>query len=242
MRPIIGITCNLEDASDLHTLNKAYIHAVENCGGVPLILPIVQTTEAIKTHCRIIDGLILAGGVDVDPKYFGEQPTGTGEIAPERDSFEMALAAEFLDLDKPILAICRGVQVLNICTGGDIFQDIDRQLEGVLKHVQQAPKWYPTHSVQLKEGSRLEKVFASTVIQVNSFHHQASRKIASGFEACAWSQDGVIEAVESVKHRFVIGVQWHPEQMAPRSEQQMNLFREFVRACGKEIIDDNRDL
>ncbi len=232
MIPIIGITCHQDEGKNVLSLNEAYIHAVEKCGGVPLLLPYVHTGEAIRRHCEIMDGLILAGGVDVDPQYFGEQPVGTGEITPERDRYEISLVREFLALDKPVLAICRGVQILNICAGGDIYQDIYLQAEEVIKHVQQAPRWYPTHSVRLKEGSRLDKIFGQTTIKVNSFHHQASRKMAPGFEACAWSQDGIIEAVESLKHRFVVGVQWHPEQMALRSQEQLELFREFIRACG----------
>lgn len=233
MVPIIGITCHQDEKANLITLNKEYYRAVEKAGGSPLALPYVHNAEALEAHCRVIDGLLLAGGVDIDPQWFGEQPFGTGEITPERDRYELAVTARFLAQDKPILAICRGLQVLSVCAGGDIFQDINTQVERVIKHMQQAPKWYPTHSVTIVEGTRLHQIIGKTEIKVNSFHHQASRKIPPDFSVCAFSQDGIIEGMESVKHRFVIGVQWHPEQMVSHSRQQLDLFREFVRACGK---------
>jgi putative glutamine amidotransferase len=232
MVPVIGITCHQDYSTNKLTVNKHYIHAVEKNGALPLLLPDVTAFDMVLNHCDIIDGLILAGGVDVDPRFFGEQPIGTGEITPERDSYEMALAGEFLAKDKPILAICRGLQVLNICAGGDIYQDINARPERVIKHMQQAPKWYPTHRVSVKDDSKLGKILGKSQLQVNSFHHQAPRRVGPGFQATAWSEDGIIEAIESDSHRFIIGIQWHPEQMLSRSEQR-KLFQAFIKSCGK---------
>ncbi|HHX94923.1 MAG TPA: gamma-glutamyl-gamma-aminobutyrate hydrolase family protein [Clostridia bacterium] len=233
MVPVIGITCHHDYSSNKLTVSKGYIHAVERCGGLPLLLPDVVSTDNVLGHCAVIDGLVLAGGVDVDPKFFGEQPTGTGEITPERDSYEITLVREFLTKDKPVLAICRGLQVLNICAGGDIYQDVNSQIERVIKHMQQAPKWYPTHNVSLKRGSKLQKIMGKFSTYVNSFHHQAPRRIAPGFEATAWAEDGIIEAIESTNHSFVLGVQWHPEQMFFQSSDQQALLRAFIRAAAE---------
>lgn len=233
MVPLIGITCHHDYPANKLTVNKGYIRSVEKHGGLPLLLPDVGSLDLVLDHCALVDGLILAGGSDIDPSFFGEQPTGTAEITPERDSYEIILVQEFLSRDKPVLAICRGVQALNIGAGGDIYQDINSQIKRVIKHMQQAPKWYPTHSISIKDGSKLGKIMGRLDLQVNSFHHQAPRRIAPGFEAVAWSEDGIIEAVESCSHRFVVGVQWHPEQMLSRPEQQ-RLFRAFIKACGKK--------
>ena len=230
MVPVIGITCHQEYSTNRLTVNKSYIRAVEKSGGLPLLLPDVSPLDMILKHCDLIDGLILAGGVDVDPRYFGEQPTGTQEITPERDNYEMIITGEFLARDKPILAICRGLQVLNICAGGDIHQDISCRQKKALKHMQQAPKWYPTHRVSIKEDTKLGKIIGKPRLQVNSFHHQAPRRIAPGFQASAWAEDGIIEAIESNSHNFVMGVQWHPEQMIPANEQK-KLFCAFIKAC-----------
>lgn len=230
MVPVIGITCHQDYSTNKLTVNKCYIRAVERNGALPLLLPDVAAPDMVLKHGSLIDGLILAGGVDVDPRFFGEQPSGTLEITPERDNYEMALTAEFLARDKPVLAICRGLQVLNICAGGDIYQDINSCTEGVIKHMQQAPRWFPSHGVTIKDGSKLGAILGQLQLSVNSFHHQAPRRIAPGFEAVAWTQDGIIEAVESLSHSFIIGVQWHPEQMQSRNEQK-KLFQAFIKAC-----------
>lgn len=240
MVPIIGITCHHDYEANKLTLNKSYVHVLEKYGAVPLILPEITSLEISLMAANLVDGLLLAGGVDVDPRLFGEQPLGTHEITPERDNFEMTVLSEFLSRDKPVLAICRGLQVLNICAGGDIYQDINSQRKRVIKHMQQAPKWYPSHTVTVKEGSKLQRITGRSKLQVNSYHHQASRKVAPGFEAVAWSTDGVVEAVESLTHSFVMGVQWHPELMTSIIEQR-KLFQGFIQACRKkgEINDDN---
>jgi len=233
MVPVIGITCHQEYSANKLTVNKNYIYAIEKNGALPLVLPDVAALDMVLNHCDIIDGLLLTGGVDVDPRYFGEQPLGTREITPERDSYEMALTGEFLARDKPIFAICRGLQVLNICAGGDIHQDINCQPGKVIKHMQEAPKWYPSHKISIKSDSKLSKITGKLQLQVNSFHHQSPRRVAQGFQASAWSEDGIIEAIESNSHRFVLGVQWHPEQMLARTEQK-KLFQAFIKACARK--------
>lgn len=233
MVPVIGVTCHPDYATNKLTVNKGYIHALEKNGALPVLLPEITCLAMVLEAAKLVDGLLLAGGVDVDPRLFGEQPLGTQEITPERDSFEMTILGEFLTRDKPVLAICRGVQVLNIYAGGDIYQDINSQRKRVIKHMQQAPKWYPSHTVTLKEGSKLQKITGGSELQVNSYHHQAARRMAPGFEPVAWSEDGVVEAIESVTHSFVLGVQWHPEQMISRIEQR-KLFQAFIKACRRK--------
>jgi len=228
MLPKIGITCHPDYRSGKETVGKHYIKAVEKSGGIPLLLPSTAKKQIVRYHCSLVDGLILAGGVDVDPHYFGEQPIGTEEITPERDWYELYLTKELMLLNKPILAVCRGVQVLNIAAGGDIYQDIDTQVKGVIKHRQQAPMWYGTHNISVTGGSMLERILKTTEARVNSLHHQAARKVAAGFQISAVAVDGIIEAVESQEHLFVLGVQWHPERMICRCRHALLLFKTLV--------------
>ena len=132
---------------------------------------------------------------------------------------------------KPILGICRGLQLLNIAAGGSIYQDIDTEIEDVVKHMQEAPGWYASHSVVISKGTLLEQVYLDNEIRVNSFHHQAIRDLAPAFHVSARALDGVVEAVESPGHRFLIGVQWHPEKMIFNSIS-LRLFEIFVEAAG----------
>lgn len=228
MLPRIGITCHPDYRTEKETVGKHYIKAVEKSGGIPLLLPSTADKQIIRYHCGLVDGVILAGGVDVDPHYFGEQPVGTEEITPERDWYELHLTEELLQLNKPILAVCRGVQVLNIAAGGDIYQDIYSQVKGAIKHRQQAPMWYGTHRISVTGGSLLEKILGTSEVRVNSLHHQAARTVAAGFQVSALAVDGIIEAVESQEHLFVLGVQWHPERMIYRSRHALLLFKTLV--------------
>jgi len=228
--PKIGITCHPDYAEEKLTLGRYYVRAIEKCSGIPFILPAVSEEEIIKKYCEMLDGLLLSGGVDVDPEYFGEQPVGTREITPERDLFEISLVRKFLAVDKPILGICRGVQIINIAAKGSIYQDIEGQIEGVITHMQKAPKWYPTHTIMIEPGTKLGKIYRGLKSRVNSFHHQATKDLAPGFCVSARALDGVIEAIESRTHRFVLGVQWHPEQMIFDDLASLRLFKAFVDA------------
>ncbi|MEW6623661.1 MAG: gamma-glutamyl-gamma-aminobutyrate hydrolase family protein [Bacillota bacterium] len=230
-KAVIGLTCS-EDGGDNVCLSKHYHRSVERAGGIPLLVPPVEA--AIADYLAMFDGFILSGGVDVDPLYFHEEPVqGMGEIMPERDSFEIKLVQQAFAADLPLLVICRGLQVLNIALGGNIYQDIYSQMSGAIKHCQQAPRWYPTHSVSIKGNSVLKKVFSHEVVLVNSFHHQGVKILAPGLEAAAFSSDGLVEAVWAPEKEFVLGVQWHPECMVERYREQQEIFNVFIKACVK---------
>ncbi|MHB1418723.1 MAG: gamma-glutamyl-gamma-aminobutyrate hydrolase family protein [Bacillota bacterium] len=228
MKPLIGITCNRDDGHDRILIAESYLRAVEAAGGLALLLP--PREDDAGQYCRLVDGLLLSGGVDLDPFLFGEEPQpGMGRICPPRDAAEIALVREALALDKPLLAICRGIQVMNVAAGGSLYQDLQAQMQNSYKHSQGAPRWYPTHRVEVLPGSKLAVALGHGT-RVNSFHHQAIKDVAPGFLISARADDGVIEAIESEQHRFVIGVQWHPEDMAARDPLQMELFRMLVAA------------
>ena len=228
-KPIIGITCLVDWKAERQQQNFTYIEAVLKAGGVPLLLPAVGEARVSEAYANLINGLIVAGGPDMDPKYYGQQPwPELGGISPLMDEAESMLIRRVLDLDKPLLGICRGAQVLNVVAGGTLFQDIKRAVPEVLKHGQEQPRWAPSHYASLVKGTKLADIFAAEGLLVNSFHHQAVALVAPGFVASAFAPDGIIEAVESLEHRFVLGVQWHPEGMWNHSVNYDALFDAFI--------------
>jgi len=231
MQPIIGITAGFNNLEGKHSLTDYYVQAVEALGGVPLILPSVDISLVEKVY-NLVDGLIFSGGSDIDPGFFGESPQrGIKEITPIRDKFEVYLAKKALEGSKPVLGICRGIQLLNIAAGGNINQDI----AGITcqEHDQEAPKWAPYHEVEILESSLLFKIIGKNKIKVNSFHHQSVKDIGFGLKRAAWSDDGLIEAIESSNpEKVIIGVQWHPECSWNKDEASRLLF-EFLISCAR---------
>lgn len=229
--PVIGVTPSRDERGTL-SVGREYLEAVLKAGGLPLIIPYMENAEAIRQVAGRIDGLLLTGGGDIDPTWFGEEPIpGLGWIDPERDHLEVVLIRRIMEESKPILAICRGCQILNVAAGGDMFQDLYHQREGLLQHMQKAPRSHLSHSVEVAKNSLLYRIAGNAAMKVNSFHHQAVRKVAPGFVASATAKDGVIEAVESTRHPFVLGVQWHPEHLVEVDVISRRLFEAFVQAA-----------
>ena len=212
----------------------SYIGALERAGGIPLIIPLLGE-EDLAQVAAFADGLLLGGGGDVHPSFYGEEPTEWLMGADlERDRVEIFLARKFLELGKPILGICRGVQVLNVAAGGTLFQDILRQRPGSNPHSFMPPDFPPdhiAHTVTLKPDSLLASILGCSSLGVNSRHHQAVKDVAPGFEAVAWAEDGLIEAIEKAdKNPFALGVQWHPENFS--GPPMAKIFEAFVKSCG----------
>ncbi|WP_202078326.1 gamma-glutamyl-gamma-aminobutyrate hydrolase family protein [Caldalkalibacillus salinus] len=231
-KPIIGITASLEEA---HVkVKRYYADWIFNQGGIPFIIPYTTDETQLQSLTEQIDGLLLAGGGDIDPTLFEEEPVpGLGSITPERDTLELSLAKHALESDIPILAICRGIQILNVAAGGNMYQDLDTQYgeKSLLQHMQVAPTWHASHTVAITPSSKLHAIVGSEKVKTNSFHHQAVKDAAPGFIVSAESTDGVVEAIESLKHSYVIGVQWHPECMPLTHHPSRAMFQSFVGAC-----------
>ena len=245
MRPLIGISCSMGQAiysmhqdnvpQLQHRLGDNYVKAVMEAGGIPVLLPNSTDLSCVEEIAAGLDGFLLSGGGDVDPALFGQRATAQlGAVTPRRDDFELALARYIMnETDKPVLGICRGIQVMNVAMGGTLH--IDLPSDGKLCHsLTMYPRNVRTHDIRVTAGSMMEDIMEGREGRVNSFHHQAIREVADCFVVTAVSsEDGVIEAVEQPGERFVVGVQWHPEELTEFPEAK-NLFRSFVKAASKE--------
>lgn len=232
-RPLVGITVGYDARrDDFFALRDDYVRAVEAAGGLPVVLVPGRPEDAEEHLCRL-DGVVLSGGADVDPSYYGETPHETvRRVIPERDAFELAIAREALFRDVPVLAICRGHQVLNVATGGTLVQDIPSQLPGAHDHDPDVERWETAHDVRILPGTRLRAILQRDCVAVNSFHHQSVRELGRGLVVSAWSADGrVVEGIESPERRFAVGVQWHPEAFWDRGRDHQPLFEALVEAA-----------
>lgn len=213
---------------------RDYSEAILGGGGLPLMLPPTNDESIIRQLVTQLDGLLLTGGKDIDPSLFGEEPLpGLGVIEPERDQMEILLSQEMIRKKKPILAICRGCQLLSVTLGGSMYQDLPSQRENLLQHAQRAPRNHPSHGIDILEGSLLHRITGQRKIRVNSFHHQAVRQVSLDCQVCATSSDGVIEAYEGKKSPFLLALQWHPEGMVKEDPISEVIFAAFIQACLK---------
>lgn len=236
-KPLIGITSAYENNPDVLDAHKTsvsidYSLAIIESEGIPLVLPVHDNIEVIKNLANNLDGLILAGGVDPDPILFGEDCLqGMGNISPERDKFEYLLLEEFLKTKKPILAICRGLQLVNIYYGGTLYQDIS-YVDTKIQHKQKWQLDLPTHNIDILGTDHIFYDIFGKKTRVNSFHHQMIKDIAPNLTPIAKSADGIIEAFQNKDHPFFYGTQWHPEMMSVRGNKNMKqIFNKFIEAC-----------
>jgi putative glutamine amidotransferase len=232
-RPAVGLTIGYDERrSGMHLLRQDYLRSVEAAGGLPLVLAPGRPEDASDLLDRV-DALILTGGSDVDPALYGQAPhPNLGPVIRERDDFELALSREALRRDQPLLAICRGQQVLNVATGGTLIQDIPSEVTGGLDHDPRRERWERAHDVRICSGTRLREILGKETISVNSFHHQAIARLGQGLLVSArTSDDRIVEGIEAPGHRFVLGVQWHPEAFWNRSDGFQALFEALVRTA-----------
>jgi putative glutamine amidotransferase len=243
-RPLIGITTYHRDRGERERFHvpAAYVDAVRLEGGLPVLLPPgdARPDEILDS----IDGLLLCGGGDIDPARFGGRDGHEAQYATcsERDGFELALAREALERRMPLLAICRGLQVLNVLRGGDLHVHLP-DVVGVRVIHRLAQDRHTMHPVRIEPASRLAAVLGTSAVEVASWHHQAVDRLGEGLRAVAWAEDGTIEAVELADHPEVLSVQWHPElQVADGGSPHRRLFRTLVQRAGERIDEARRPL
>ena len=238
-RPLIGIPCFVAERAGTHRLivgnNQAYVHAVEQAGGIPLLIPPFTDAETLGSVCAQLGGLLLTGGTDIDPALYGETARPEcGEVEVERDSAEVAVTKFALASHLPVLGVCRGLQLLNVMHGGSLYQDLRTQRPDVMRHDELShPRSYRSHAVRLADGSRLASIMGTTALDVNSLHHQAINRIGSGIAVVGRSPDGVAEAIELVGQPFALAVQYHPEELYDSDEASQRLFHAFIEASAR---------
>ncbi|HEX8692074.1 MAG TPA: gamma-glutamyl-gamma-aminobutyrate hydrolase family protein [Longimicrobium sp.] len=241
MRPLIVVTTTLAPGGSYGLpsvrLNVQYVTAVEEPGGTAVLLTPGHDPESVARLVGIAHGLVLTGGEDVDPARYGQAPhPELGTVSPARDEIELAALAEALRREIPVLAICRGMQLLNVGLGGTLYQDLPSQRGRDLLHEQDAPVTHRWHHATVRPGSGLEEIFGTGDLFINSFHHQGVDRLAPALEATVWAEDGLVEGVEGKEHPWLYGVQWHPERgeaQSPADERDPDrrLFWAFVQAA-----------
>ena len=232
--PLIGITGNYGEKGC--ELADGYYRSVLRAGGTPVVIPPHEGREALTDLLDRLDGIVFSGGGDINPLLLGEEPLPQlGSVCPQRDAAELFLVREAFHRQIPMLGICRGIQMMAAALGGKVYQDIslsptrckgEGDVRPLLKHSQDMPRQFASHTVRLEEGSLLREIFSAETLPVNSFHHQAVREPGPHLHVTAQSPDGIIEAIESTEHKSIIGVQWHPECFILRGDEtMMPIFR-----------------
>ena len=232
--PRIGLTGVVRrwDDAERSGVNGAYLRAVTGAGGAPIVLSPLAGVANVESLLEGVDGVVLTGGEDVDPSFYGATPSPKlGTVDRERDRFELALFAEAQRRSLPVLAICRGIQLVNVALGGTLWQDLLTERPGPVQHAAGGARDQRSHAISIASGSRLADTLGRTALQVNSFHHQAIRDLAEQLVASAWAEDELVEGVESGPGApWLLGVQWHPEEMhAERAAPDAGLFAALVR-------------
>lgn len=243
-RPLIGVTTQSLQAIDgipegLPTsvvMNQRYYHAAAAAGAAPVLVPLLDDIETLRAIYDGLDGILIPGGVDMDPATFGEAPhAALGRIDPARDRVEIRLVQWAVADRKPVLGLCRGLQVINVALGGTLYQDLAAEYPNAIKH-----DYFPTfgfsrdhlaHDVAVESGSRLRHALVDAAVPVNSMHHQGIKALARPLVASAVAPDGLIEAAELPNDAWVVGVQWHPEVFELSEPSSGDLFRDFVHAA-----------
>lgn len=228
-RPLIGISCGEDNGSS--KVKATYTDAIWKAGGTPVVIPMTADSLALREVLRNLDGVVLSGGGDVDPKYYGEAPhENLGTVNPLRDTYDLLLARMAHDMNIPMLGICRGMQLLNVAFGGSLYQDIPTQCPAwSLQHRARIKGEKVRHLVNIEADSQIAKMFGTTSLETNSSHHQAVKVVAPGFRIVAWATDSTPEAMESTEEYPIWGVQFHPESMATQGDEvALRLFESFV--------------
>lgn len=241
-RPVIGIATQTlpgvpGERQPCWLMGRSYVEELRKVGAVPWVIPLIpHDPNTLEEIFNRLDGVFITGGVDVDPCCYGEEKTCLcGTTDPDRDAVEIALLHHALTRELPVLAVCRGIQILNVTCGGTLYQDVSVQVPSALKHdyfptPEQPSRKYLAHEVTVEPGSRLGHILGDARVPVNSMHHQAIKTLAPRLAATARAPDGIIEAVEGIDTPYLVAVQWHPEELTETQPGQARLFTTFVEA------------
>jgi putative glutamine amidotransferase len=228
--PIIGITFDFENSGGYskfpwYAIRENYLTCLYKFGAIPF--PILHEKSINNTLLKILDGLVITGGnFDINPKLYSEYIGGSRNIKDKRTNFEIDIFQKFLRTSKPILGICGGEQLMNVASGGSLIQDIDQSIQTTIFHEQQNPRNEVSHEISIARNSKLYNIVKSEKIKVNSAHHQSVNNLGKDFVSSASASDGIIEAIEHVKHPWCIGLQWHPEFLITKAD--IAIINDFI--------------
>lgn len=240
MKPLIGIAANVFVESSFHLEQNVvgchYIDSIKKAGGLPVLIPFTLNNSDIASYVKLCNGFLFCGGGDINPLLFGENPhplNGSGNL--ELDQFHLLLMKKILAAQKPVLGICRGIQILNVACGGTIYQDLSLFDKSHIKHMQaEAKRHFTTHKVTFEKGSILNSLFGNETF-TNSYHHQSINALGNNLIATGFADDKIIEGIEMLYHPFQIGVQWHPENFIETSDVMLPLFQKLIEVSTQRV-------
>lgn len=233
-KPMIGVIPLWDDEKESLWMLPGYFDGIRAAGGLPIMLPLNAGEEDMDQLDALCDGLLFTGGHDVDPALYGQTPLPLcGTLCPPRDRLESELFRRAFAENKPVLGICRGLQLINVLLGGTLYQDIPTQFSTQVEHHMEPPFDRPCHSVRLGENTPLQLLAGVSTLEVNSYHHQGIDTLSPDLVPMAWSQDNLVEAAYCPARTFLLAVQWHPEFNYAKEPSSLALFQAFVRSCGK---------
>lgn len=236
MKPIIGILAEVDIECNTK-VQSAYINAIEQSGGFPILLPYVKETDTIEGFVNLCDGFLFTGGADLAPQRYGEHPKATcGATECNRDELEFKVFQKVIGTSKPILAICRGTQLVNVALGGKLYQDIPSEIPTQISHRQCEPKFSPSHSIKVLQNTPLFNLMEKERISANSFHHQAIKTLGEGLKVMALADDDIIEAIYLTGERYLRAYQWHPERLCETDAHNRLIFDDFIKACNLSAV------
>ena len=231
-RPYIGVTPLYDAKRQSYWMLPGYMRAVEAAGGLPLMLPLTNSDDELEQIAGSFDGFLLTGGQDIAPELYGERTLPEcGELCPARDEMELRLLRTVLARDKPLLGICRGIQIVCAALGGTLYQDLASQKPSEIAHLQSAPHGTPVHEVQVLPGTPLSALTGEDRLSVNSLHHQAVKRLPPRLAPMAVSPDGLVEAAWMPEKHFVWLIQWHPELLFENDAASLEIFKALVKAA-----------
>lgn len=234
MKPVIALTSQYEHlvGRKMIKMNNTYVNAVVDSGGVPIVLPIIKDLSDVERYLDLVDGLILTGGGDLSPIYFGEEPIKeVDSICLSRDNMEIELFKKAYERNIPILGICRGLQVMNVALGGTLYQDINVQVANAIGHMCSYNIHQGYHTISILKDSLFHSIFKTDKLIVNSQHHQSIKDLGQNLKVSSTTVDGVIESIESTNDKWLLGTQFHPEVMIESDDKFMGIFNLFMETC-----------
>lgn len=233
MKPIVGVIPLWDDEKESIWMLPGYMNALENNDATPIILPLSTNKEVLDQCFDMVDGILFTGGHDVNPKFYNQKNEKCGLLCDTRDEMEKYLFTKAIENDKPVLGICRGIQLFNALLGGTLYQDLPTEHPSKTKHSMTKPYNRGVHTVDILKDTPLFKIIGVDKLSVNSYHHQAIKDLALNVVANAISEDGLVEAITLPNKKFVMAVQWHPEFLWEDSKENNAIIRAFVKAIDK---------